>query len=183
MKTYQETAPILPKTVYNTPASPLTKFAKVAGVLTALVGQTENTITFGAAPTAGQSVEVLYGQDIVVPPAARTASGVGALLPAPAVDKGLTLFMSVTAVAGATPTLDCKVQQFDVISNTYFDVPGASFPQIVAIGNTALTIFPGAPAIANVSVNGTIRNQFRVVYTIGGAGPSFTFSIGSQAYN
>jgi hypothetical protein len=183
MKTYQETAPFLPKTVFNTPASPLTKFAKVAGTLTALAGQTESTVTFGSAPTAGQSVEVFYGQDIVIPPAARTASGLGAVLPAPAIDKGLTLFLCVTAVAGSAPTLDCKVQQLDVVSGLYFDVPGASFPQVTGVVNAALTIFPGAPATANVSVNGTIRNQFRVAYTIGGAGPSFTFSIGSQAYN
>lgn len=182
MRVHQEISPVPgTKTVYQTPASPLTKFAKVATVLTALASQNETSVTFASPPAAGASVEISYGADIVVPPAVRTLTGFGAVLPAPSTDKGLTLFLSVSAASGTAPTLDCKVQQLDVISGLYFDVPGGAFPQAIAAVNSALTIFPGAPTSAGVSVNGTIRNQFRIAYTIGGTTPSFTFSIGAQS--
>lgn len=165
------------RTVFACPASPLTKFARVSGVLTALSAQNENSVTFGAAPTLNAPVEIFYGNDIVIPPAARTASGQSATMSAPAADKGLTLFMSVTAASG---TLDCQVQQLDLISGVWFNVPGASFAQATGVTNVALTIFPGAQPVANVAVNGTIRNQYRINYVMTGAG--FTFSIGAQAY-
>ena len=184
MKIYQETSPSTgTKTVYNTPASPQTKFAKVAGTLTALTSQTDTNVTFGTAPTAGQSVEIFYGVDIVVPPAVRTVTGFGGLLPPPPFDKGLTLFLSVSAASGTAPTLDCKVQQLDVVSGMYFDVIGAAFAQVTGVSTQALAIFVGAQTVAGVSLNGTIRNQYRIAYTIGGTTPSFTFSIGAQTPN
>lgn len=170
------------RTVFNVPASPLTKFATVSGAPVALAGQAENSVTFAAAPANLAPVIISFGNDIVVPPAARTVSGVSATMSAPLVDKGLTLFLSVSAAAGTTPTLDCKVQQMDEISGAWFDVAGAAFAQVVTASQAALTIFPGAAQVANVSVNGTIRNRFRVLFTIGGTTPSFTFSIGAQAF-
>lgn len=165
------------RTVFLCPATPLTKFAKVNGVLAALTSQDATSVTFAAPPAALATVEIFYGNDIVIPPAARTVSGVSATMQAPPTDKGLTLFLSISAASG---TLDCKVQQFDPISNAWFDVAGAAFAQATTAVNAALTIFPGAAAVANVAVNGTIRNQYRVAYTMTGAG--FTFSIGAQAY-
>ena len=165
------------RTVFPCPATPLTKFVKVSGVLAVLTSQTENSVTLAAAPAALAPVEIFYGNDIVIPPAARTVSGVSSVMSAPQVDKGLTLFLSITAGSG---TLDCKVQQLDEVSGQFFDVTGAAFAQAVGISQAALTIFPGAAAVLNVSVNGTIRNRYRVSYTMTGAG--FTFSIGAQAY-
>ena len=169
------------RTVFPTPATPLTKFAKVSGVLTALASQTEISITFASAPADLAPVEIFFGADIVIPPATRTVSGVGATLTPPTVDKGLTLFLNVSAASGTAPTLDCKVQQLDLISGGWFDVPGAAFTQAVGVSATLLSIFAGAAGVANSSVNRTIRNQYRVAYTIGGTAPSFTFSVGDQA--
>ena len=165
------------RTSFACPASPLTKFAKVSGVLTAISSQTENSVTFASAPAVNAPVEIFYGNDIVLPPASRTVSGTSFTMSAPPADKGLTLFMAVTAASG---TLDCQVQQLDLISGVWFNVPGAAFAQATSVTNVALTIFPGAQPVANVSVNGTIRNQYRINYVMTGAG--FTFSIGAQAY-
>ena len=163
--------------VFPCPASPLTKFASVSGVLTPLLSQTETSVTFSVAPANLTSVQVFYGNDIVVPPGLQVASNVSAVMSAPPADKGLTLFLSVTSGSG---TLTCKVQQFDPVSASWFDMTGAAFAQVTGPTNLTLTIFPGASAVANTSVNGTIRNQYRVNYTITGAG--FTFSIGAQTY-
>ena len=180
MKSTQEKATGT-QTVYKVPASPLSKFVKVNNALVVLTAQDEASVTLASAPVANATVDVYFGADIVIPPLARTATGTGPVIPAPSVDKGLTLFLNVSAASGTSPTLDCKVQQLDVISGGWFDVAGASFPQVATTVNLALTIFPGAASQANVSVNGTIRNQFRVAYAIGGTTPSFTFSIGAQA--
>ena len=162
MRTLQEVSPGI-KTVYQTQISPLTKFAKVASVVTPLASQTDSSVTFAAAPAAGALVEIFYGVDIVLPPAVRTASGNGPLLPTPPLDKGLTLFLSVSAVSGSLPTLDCKVQQLDAVSNLWVDTPGAVFSQISGVVNVALTIFQGAATQAGVSLNGIVRTPYRVV--------------------
>lgn len=182
MQIYQETSPGV-QTVYQTPISPMTKFAKVATVLTPLASQTESTVTFSTAPAAGVSVDIYFGSDIALPPAARTASGFGGVMPAPTMDKGLTLFLSVTAASGITPTLDCKVQQFDAVSGQFFDVPNASFAQVTGVASAALSIFPGAAPVDNVSVNGLVRCQYRIAFIIGGTSPSFTFSVGAPSFN
>ena len=180
MKIYQNVSPGV-QTVFNCPASPLTKFAKVNAVLTALVAQTESTVTFSPAPAAGTSVEIFYGPEIVVPPGTYTVTGNGAAIPPPALANGLTLFLNITAASGTAPTLAVKLQCLDQVSGAWFDVPGASFASAVGVSTQTLTLFPGAAVVANVSVNQTIRNIYRAVYTIGGTTPSFTFSIGSQA--
>lgn len=169
------------RTTFPSPMGSLSKFAKVNGVLTAPLSQTENSLTFSVAPAANALVEIFSGSDIVVPPAVYTVSGVGAVMAAPQVDKGLTLFLSVSVVSGTTPSMVAKVQQLDLVSNSWFDVPGATFPAITAAGAAALTIFPGAPQVASISVNGTIRNNYRVAWTIAGTTPSFSFSIGAQS--
>ena len=165
------------RTVFPCPATPLSKFAKVNGVLAALAAQDSTSITFTTAPAALSTVEIFYGNDIVIPPAVRTVSGASVLMLAPPADKGLTLFLSVTAGTG---TLDCKVQQLDEVSGQFFDVAGAAFAQVVAVSQAALTIFPGAAPVAGVSINQTIRNRYRVSYAITGAG--FTFSVGAQTF-
>jgi hypothetical protein len=182
MRITQEISPGV-KTVYLTPISPLNKFAKVATVLTPLASQSESSVTFSVAPAAGASVEIYFGSDIALPPAVRTASGFGGVMPAPTMEKGLTLFLNVTAASGTTPTLDCKVQQWDAVSGLFFDLPSASFAQITGVGSAALSIFGGAASVANVALNSLVRCPYRIAFTIGGTSPSFTFSVGATSFN
>ena len=179
MKVYSDIASA-GKTVYTTPASPATKYARVNNVLTALASQTETSVTFSAAPTAGLAVDIYYGSEIVVPPATYTVSGFGGAVPPPSLANGITLFLVVTAASGTAPTLAVKIQILDQVSNTWIDVPGASFPSISGVATATFTMFPGAVNANNVSLNQTIRNIYRAAYTLGGTSPSFTFSLGSQ---
>lgn len=180
MKTYSDISPGL-RTVYPCPASTRTRFAKVGGVVTALASQTDTSVTFAVAPVAGAVVDIFYGNDIVIPPSTFTASGVGVQLLPPLRDESLTLFLNVTAVSGTVPTLAVKVQVLDEVSGTWMDVPGAAFASVMSATTASLTIFSGAAAVANVSVNQAVRNIYRVAYTLGGTTPSFTFSVGAQA--
>ena len=180
MKTSSEISPGI-KTTYQCPPSPLNRFAKVAGVLTALTAQDGLSVTFGSAPVAGAAVDIYYGNDIVVPPATRTASFQSLPMLPPPNGVALTLFLAVTAASGTAPTLSAQVEVLDPISGLWFAVLGAVFATVTATGNATLTIFPGATPTANASVNQSVRNQYRVNCTIGGTTPSFTFSIGSQA--
>ena len=91
--------------------------------------------------------------------------------------KGAIFFLEITAKAGTTPTLDIKLQYRDVTSGAFVDIPLAIFAQKVAEASDVLTIYPGIAVIANESVSGVIPKNYRVVCTIGGTTPSFTFSL------
>jgi hypothetical protein len=179
MRVTQDISPGV-KTIYFTPTSPLSKFAKVNSVLTPLASQTDTSVTFSIAPVAGAIVEIYFGDDIVIPLGVLTASGFGAVMPVPPADKGLSLILNVSAVSGTTPTMDLKVQRMDEVSGVWFDVTGASFAQVTGVTTALLSIFPGAPAAANSTVNSIIRSRYRIAYTLGGTAPSFACSVSAS---
>ena len=179
MKVYSDTSMGV-QTTFSCPPSPITKFVKVNGVLSALSSQNEVSVTLASAPVKGASVDIYYGADIVIPPATYTASGNGGAIPPPNLANGLTLFLVVTAASGTSPTLAIRLQVLDMVSNTWIDVPGASFPVVTGVSTNTFTMFPGAVPSPNVALNQTIRNIYRAAYTIGGTTPSFTLSLGSQ---
>lgn len=93
--------------------------------------------------------------------------------------RGLLLFVNVTAIGG-TPTLVVRLQAQDPVSLNWVDIPGAATATISTVSTTMLTMYPGAPATANVSVNGPLPRVFRAAWVIGGGTPSLTFSVGAQ---
>lgn len=100
----------------------------------------------------------------VVASAARTSSGnSGKLTPSwPA--QQLQLFVDVTAVSG-TPTLDLAVEWSPDGGSTWFPGdPADSFTQITAAKNVVERFAVKAP-------------DYRIVWTIAGTTPSFTFAI------
>ncbi len=94
--------------------------------------------------------------------------------------KGVKLYLDITAASGSTPTLDLKVQAKDALSDKYFDIVGASFAQKVTTGQDDLVVYPGVAETANRSVSDVMTKTWRIVATIGGGTPSFTFSIGAE---
>ena len=100
----------------------------------------------------------------IVPAAAYTATANG---PSSVWDgnpgEWLSILIAVTAASGTTPTLDCKVQwSFDGV--TFVDAETAdSFAQITGVKSV----------VKQFVVKGPL---YRLVYTIGGTTPSFTFS-------
>lgn len=117
----------------------------------------------------------------VFPSAARTATATsGNIRGGRALGAIFTLYVS--AASGTTPTLDVKVQAQDPASRQWYDIPGAAFAQQVAATTAPLdlVLYPGVVATANRSVLQPARRTMRVVATIGGTSPSFTFSVGCQ---
>ncbi len=94
--------------------------------------------------------------------------------------RGIWLFLDVTAASGTTPTLNVRLQRLDPASDTFVDVPGASFTQKTGIVTDELTIYPTMTAAANDIVREHIGEIFQWVAAIGGTSPSFTFSLGGQ---
>lgn len=111
--------------------------------------------------------------------AARTASVDSIDFMAPE-RQGALFLLSITAVTGTTPTLDLKVQCKDEISGSYIDLPGGSFAQKTGTGTDSLLIYPGIGETANRMESNVMPMIFRVVATIAGTTPSFTFSLSAQ---
>ena len=100
----------------------------------------------------------------IIPAAAYTASGNG---PSSVWDgspgEWLTVLVAVTAVSGTTPTLDLKVQwSFDGVAFSDAETPD-SFTQIIGVKSVVKQFTAKGPF-------------YRIVYTVAGTTPSFTFS-------
>ena len=94
--------------------------------------------------------------------AARTVTASAAGIPGFAAANKLVIQLNVTAASGTTPTLDVVVQ--DTVDGTNYGTI-ATFTQ--ATGTTKEVIRLATP----------FTDTLRVVYTIGGVTPSFTFSV------
>jgi hypothetical protein len=107
---------------------------------------------------------------VVVASAARTASGnSGSLAVREESDDRLSLLLSVTAVAGTGPTLDVSVEWSHDGGVTFAAAdPPDSFAQVIATGNK----------IESYTIKAA---HYRVVWTLGGTAPSFTFSVSEYA--
>ena len=103
----------------------------------------------------------------VHPTAARTATGNGTAVDFQVYDGDLMLILDSAAGTGTTPTLDIKVQSSATSGGTYADITGATFTQVInAAGQQAIVISKDEA-----------NRWIRIVYTIGGTTPSFTFSV------
>lgn len=101
------------------------------------------------------------------PTAARTATGNGTGIDVQTMDGDLYLILDSAAGSGTTPTLDIKLQSSDTSGGTYTDITGATFTQVTATASQqSITISKDE-----------VRRWIRVVYTISGTTPSFTFSV------
>lgn len=101
------------------------------------------------------------------PTAARTATGNGTGIDVQTMDGDLFLVLDSAAGTGTSPTLDIKMQSSDTSGGTYTDIAGATFTQVTGTASQqAITISKDEA-----------KRYIRVVYTVGGTSPSFTFSV------
>ena len=98
---------------------------------------------------------------------------------------GIWLVLDVTAASGTSPTLNCKLQKgvHGVLGsgdNKWVDVTDAAWGEQTTTGTNELIVFPGIAQTDNVSVSDCFppETMWRVVATIAGTEPSFTFTIG-----
>ena len=88
--------------------------------------------------------------------------------------RGLKLTINVTA-ATDTPSVVFTVEGKDSVSGEYYTLLTSA--AITATGKTVLTIYPGATAAANVTVNDVLPIDWRVRATHADA-DSITYSVG-----
>jgi len=94
--------------------------------------------------------------------------------------KGAIFVLDITASSGSSEVMDIKLQYKDTLSGKFIDIPLAIFTQKTGIVSDVLTIYPGIAVVANESVNGVLPSEYRVVVTIGGTTPSFTFTLSAD---
>lgn len=100
--------------------------------------------------------------------AARTTSGTSAT--AGSIGQTLSVWVSATAVSGTSPTLDLEVQWSADGGATWAPAqPADTFTQMTAVGSAVKQFAVKAPL-------------YRLVWTIGGTTPSFTFQARSYSY-
>ena len=82
-------------------------------------------------------------------------------------DGDILLVLDSAAGTGSSPTLDIKIQDSDASSGTYGDLSGATFTQVT-----------GSASMQTLVINKDSAERYiKIVQTIGGSTPSFTFSI------
>ena len=95
--------------------------------------------------------------------------------------KGVLIHLDITAASGVSPTLNIAVQRFDVASSKWLAIVGGAFAQqTTAAGQLDLVIYPGIAETPNRTVSDHIGTEWRVLSTIAGTTPSFTFSLAGQ---
>lgn len=115
-------------------------------------------------------------ESVIVPSATVTVTGNGSDFTDLSNTAGF-FFLNITAASGTTPTLDIKIQAKSQAQGIYIDIPGASFTQKTATGTDMLVVRADITAVANKAVAHPLPATFRVVWTVGGTTPSFTFSV------
>lgn len=90
--------------------------------------------------------------------------------------RGIKVVVDVTAITGTTPTYTVTIQGKDQASGKYFTLLASA--ALSATGTTVYTVYPGAPATANVSANDVLPKTFRVIDAIAGTTPAVTATVG-----
>ena len=82
-------------------------------------------------------------------------------------DGDVLLVLDCDAGTGTSPTLDVKITNSDASSGTYGDLSGATFTQVTGSASMQTLVISKDSA----------ERYIKIVQTIGGSTPSFTYSI------
>tara|TARA_S200000501_G_scaffold110296_1_gene103625 strand:- start:7484 stop:7867 length:384 start_codon:yes stop_codon:yes gene_type:complete len=103
--------------------------------------------------------------------AAVTSTATSAAIDLLEYDGDVSLILTSAAGTGSSPTLDVKVQDSDASGGTYGDLSGATFTQVT--GSVSMQVITFCKDEA--------KRYIKIVQTIGGSTPSFTFNINGVA--
>ena len=103
--------------------------------------------------------------------AAVTSTATSAAIDLKEYDGDVSLILTSAAGTGSSPTLDVKVQDSDASGGTYGDLTGAAFTQVTDSASMQVITFSKDEA----------KRYIKIVQTVGGSTPSFTFSINGLA--
>lgn len=114
--------------------------------------------------------------------AALTATATSATQTTPTGVRGVVIITNVTAVSGTTPTLTTALQYLDPASATWVSVSAAT-AAVSAAGLSTIFVYPGVttapPGTGSLAVNAPLPSSWRLLWTVTGTLPSFTFSVGA----
>ena len=103
--------------------------------------------------------------------AAKTSTATSSAIDLLEYDGDVLLILDSAAGTGSSPTLDIKLTECDTTGGTYTDLSGATFTQVT-----------GSASLQTLVINKDSAERFvKIVSTIGGSTPSFTFSINAVA--
>ena len=88
--------------------------------------------------------------------------------------KGIIFTVDSTAIT-STPSVVFTLQGKDELSGKYYTILASA--AVATVATTTYTVFPGAPATANVSANMQLPRTWRLIATHGNAN-SITYSAG-----
>lgn len=101
----------------------------------------------------------------------QTAAGTFTTGPLPVEGWGSAqLVLDVTAITGTGTTLDCKMQGLDPVSGKWRDITGAAFTQATTAGGAVTQ---------DLAIDPVRYGKIRASWTVGGATPSVTFTLGA----
>ena len=103
--------------------------------------------------------------------AAVTSTATSAAIDLKEYDGDVSLILTSAAGTGSSPTLDVKVQDSDASDGTYGDLSGAAFTQVTDSVSMQVITFSKDEA----------KRYIKIVQTVGGSTPSFTFNINALA--
>ena len=103
--------------------------------------------------------------------AAVTSTATSAAIDLKEYDGDVSLILTSAAGTGSSPTLDVKVQDSDESGGTYGDLSGAAFTQVTDSASMQVITFSKDEA----------KRYIKIVQTVGGSTPSFTFNINALA--
>ena len=103
--------------------------------------------------------------------AAVTSTATSAAIDLKEYDGDVSLILTSAVGTGSSPTLDVKVQDSDASGGTYGDLTGAAFTQVTDSASMQVITFSKDEA----------KRYIKIVQTVGGSTPSFTFSINGLA--
>ena len=89
--------------------------------------------------------------------------------------RGVKVFINTTAIG--TGSITVTIQAKDPASGAYTTLLASA--AIVTNTTTVLTVYPGAPATANVSANDVLPRQWRIAVTANNANPA-SYTIGAS---
>ena len=103
--------------------------------------------------------------------AAKTSTATSSAIDLLEYDGDILLILDCAAGTGSSPTLDIKLTECDTTGGTYTDLSGATFTQVT-----------GSASLQTLVINKDSAERFvKIVSTIGGSTPSFTFSLNAVA--
>ena len=103
--------------------------------------------------------------------AAVTSTATSSAIDLKEYDGDVSLILTSAAGTGSSPTLDVKVTDSATSGGTYTDLSGATFTQVT--GSVSMQVITFS--------KDECKRYIKIVQTIGGSTPSFTFSINGIA--